>query len=892
MAKVENKTKTKAKSASKSTAKRKPKAKAKASGSGFSIRSVIDFAKSEKGRKVFALSLILFSVFLFVATLSYLFNGHIDQDLIESGDLGNSDPANWMGYLGAKFAFLFVTRGFGVMSLLIPLFMGVLGFAMLENRHYKFVFKAFKYTLFAVLWGSAFLGFITLAFWDKSNNLGGGFGAYVNESMFKFVGAAGMGIVVFLTMSIFVVVSFDAEFNIIRWAERFLPIGKKSAKSTEEPVAEEADETVVAPVAEKVEAVEVAAETTEEPAEKEKAEDDFVISVTPVNAEKVAPATERPKLEIPVSESLSTENGGSIPLETAVPPVAPPKTDGLELEISDVKPDPEIPVEPVTAVTPPDPTADNIVKTEENKFEKFVPKKDQESLDPEEDVGDWEQYDPTRELSDYVFPTIDLLNQHDNKSTREVNRAELEENKNKIIQTLKNYSIEITKIKATIGPTVTLYEIVPAPGIRISKIRNLEDDIALSLAALGIRIIAPIPGKGTIGIEIPNSQPEIVSMRSTLATEKFKNTKAELPLALGRTISNEVYIADLAKMPHLLIAGATGQGKSVGINGIISSILYKKHPAQVKFVLIDPKKVELNLYSALEKHFLAKLPTSEDAIITDTKQVIGVLNSLCIEMDERYDLLKKAKVRNIREYNDKFTNRRLNPRKGHRYLPYIVLVIDEFADLMMTAGKEIEGPIARLAQLARAIGIHLILATQRPSVNVITGIIKANFPARVSFRVTSKVDSRTILDSGGADQLIGRGDMLLSTGSDLIRIQNSFIDTPEVDKLVDFINDQRGYSQAYYLPEVPDPDSGGGSDALDAIDRDDLFEDAARLIVKHQQGSTSLIQRRLSLGYNRAGRIIDQLERAGIVGPFSGSKARDVLVPDEFQLEQILNGNN
>ena len=499
------------------------------------------------------------------------------------------------------------------------------------------------------------------------------------------------------------------------------------------------------------------------------------------------------------------------------------------------------------------------------------------------------QYDPKLDLSGYQYPTLDLLRDYGSGKIT-VNNNELEANKDKIVDTLGNYNIEISKIKATIGPTVTLYEIIPKPGVRISKIKNLEDDIALSLAALGIRIIAPMPGKGTIGIEVPNSHPEMVSMRSVLATEKFQHTDMDLPIALGRTISNEVYIADLTKMPHLLVAGATGQGKSVGINAILTSLLYKKHPAELKFVLVDPKKVELSLFRKIERHFLAKLPGEEDAIITDTKKVINTLNSLCIEMDARYDLLKNGQVRNLKEYNKKFVNRRLNPEEGHRFLPFIVLIVDEFADLMMTAGKEVETPIARLAQLARAVGIHLVIATQRPSVNIITGTIKANFPARLAFRVLSKVDSRTILDSGGADQLIGRGDMLLSTGSDLTRIQCAFVDTPEVEEISDFIGNQRGYPSALLLPEYVGEDGEGGADDFDMADRDTMFEEAARLVVLHQQGSTSLIQRKLKLGYNRAGRIIDQLEAAGIVGPFEGSKAREVLYPDEYSLEQFLDG--
>ena len=504
-------------------------------------------------------------------------------------------------------------------------------------------------------------------------------------------------------------------------------------------------------------------------------------------------------------------------------------------------------------------------------------------------VKDFGEYDPTLDLSRFRLPGIDLLQQYgDGQIT--FDKEEIEKNKNNIVDTLRNYNIEIKEIKATIGPTVTLYEIVPAAGIRISKIKNLEDDIALSLAALGIRIIAPIPGKGTIGIEVPNAKPQMVSMKQVISSKRFQQADMELPVAMGRTITNENFVFDLAKMPHLLMAGATGQGKSVGLNAILTSLLYKKHPSQLKFVLVDPKKVELTLYNKIERHYLAVLPDSDEAIITDTTKVVNTLNSLCIEMDNRYELLKSAMVRNIKEYNAKFISRRLNPEEGHRFLPYIVLVIDEFADLIMTAGKEVEMPIARLAQLARAIGIHLIVATQRPSVNVITGIIKANFPARAAFRVTSKIDSRTILDAGGADQLIGKGDMLFSQGSDLIRLQCAFVDTPEVEEICDFIGNQQAYPTAYQLPEYVGEEGGGVGD-IDPSDRDVLFEDAARLVVATQQGSTSMIQRKLKLGYNRAGRIVDQLEAAGILGPFEGSKARQVLVPDEFALEQKLKGD-
>ncbi len=507
-------------------------------------------------------------------------------------------------------------------------------------------------------------------------------------------------------------------------------------------------------------------------------------------------------------------------------------------------------------------------------------------------VSDFGEFDPKLELSKYKFPMIELLKEYTNNSGITINQEELEENKNKIVSTLNNYKIGIASIKATVGPTVTLYEIVPEAGIRISKIKNLEDDIALSLSALGIRIIAPIPGRGTIGIEVPNKNPSIVSMRSVIASPKFQNAEMELPIAFGKTISNETFVVDLAKMPHLLMAGATGQGKSVGLNTILSSLLYKKHPAEVKFVLVDPKKVELTLFNKIERHFLAKLPDTEEAIITDTTKVVNTLNSLCIEMDARYDLLKDAMVRNIKEYNTKFKTRKLNPNDGHRFLPYIVLVIDEFADLIMTAGKEVETPIARLAQLARAIGIHLIVATQRPSVNVITGIIKANFPARIAFRVTSKIDSRTILDNSGADQLIGRGDMLYTQGNDLIRIQCAFVDTPEVADITDYIGSQKAYPDAHLLPEYIGEE--GASTAIDnnISERDKLFREAAEVLVIAQQGSTSLLQRKLKLGYNRAGRIIDQLEASGIVGPFEGSKARQVLISSLEALNQHLDNEH
>ncbi|MEJ1240344.1 DNA translocase FtsK 4TM domain-containing protein [Chryseolinea sp. T2] len=557
-------------------------------------------------------------------------------------------------------------------------------------------------------------------------------------------------------------------------------------------------------------------------------------------------------------------------VSVAEPVVVPPASEiSLDVQKSISRPEPRL--EPKKEKTEPLFVVEETVETE----------KLAEQLVQEQGL-----YDPTLELAGFKFPPLELLNEYD-AGKAGVTQDELNQNKDKIVATLVNFKIGIQSIKATIGPTVTLYEIVPDAGIKISRIKNLEDDIALSLAALGIRIIAPIPGKGTIGIEVPNKNREMVSIRSVFGSSGFAKADKELPVALGKTISNEVLVIDLAKMPHLLVAGATGQGKSVGLNVILTSLIYKRHPATLKFVLVDPKKVEMSVYSKLERHYLAKLPNSEEAIITDTRKVVHTLNSLCIEMENRYEILKDAGARNLKEYNTKFISRRLNPKEGHRFLPYIVLVIDELADLMMTAGKEVETPIARLAQLARAIGIHLVVATQRPSVNVITGVIKANFPARLSFRVTSKVDSRTILDSGGADQLVGQGDMLLSSGSDVIRLQCPFVDTPEIEKVCEFIGSQRAYDSAYLLPEF-EGDEETGPASVDLSERDALFEDAAKLIVAHQQGSTSLIQRKLKLGYNRAGRLIDQLEAAGIVGAFEGSKAREVLIKDEYSLEQLL----
>jgi S-DNA-T family DNA segregation ATPase FtsK/SpoIIIE len=888
--------------ASKKIATKKKDGKSKVAAAGSQISALTSFLRSPEGRKVFALSGIMVSAFMVIAFVSHFFTGYQDQSVLEAG----GQPArNWLGALGAWVSQLFVSRGFGIMAIVIPIYTGLWGFALLdgeEKKYYRPLWKMLKYVIFGVLWGSVFFAFLSEIIWKGPSLLGGGFGWYIGSVLFGAIGRIGVGLLVFVAFLIFLVINFNLEFPLSKFFR------KQPAIDGEAKEDESLEDELKNKESDKKENPEDESEDGNEE-EDDTVEGEFIVSVRSAadeGKEKSEKQADKPKAEKTTADNGSIElaidpKDGSgkkekeptgldlemeinLPAPDEIPEIGTGKDtsggDSLEMDVQDNRANDDGPAL----------EGDNIHQVKDEKFEKIIPENSMETLDEDDDVvGEWEEYDPTLELRDYQYPTIDLLISRDSAQSREVNRSELEENKNKIITTLQHYKIDITSIKATIGPTVTLYEIVPAPGVRIAKIRNLEDDIALSLSAMGIRIIAPIPGKGTIGIEIPNSKPEIVSMRSVMATEKFRDTKAELPLVLGRTISNEVFIGDLAKMPHLLIAGATGQGKSVGINGIISSLLYKKHPSQVKFVLIDPKKVELSLYGNLESHFLAKLEDMDEPIITDTKLVIRVLNSLCREMDNRYDLLKKAKVRNLMEYNEKFVNRRLNPKKGHKYMPYIVLIIDEFADLMMTAGKEIETPIARLAQLARAIGIHLILATQRPSVNVITGIIKANFPARISYRVTSKVDSRTILDTGGADQLVGRGDMLLAMGSDLVRIQNAFIDTPEVDALVNSIEIQRGYPTPFFLPEVPMDGEESDTGNADLSDRDDMFDDAARLIVAHQQGSTSLIQRRLKLGYNRAGRIIDQLEQAGVVGPFSGSKARDVLIPDEYQLEQLLN---
>ena len=848
----------------------------------FSLGESIQRDEESRGqaRRVTAWVLLFISVLSLLACISYFSTGASDQSTIESSATG--EVRNWLGFVGAKLASLIIHKGFGILGFLIPIYGILISFVLLEDDYYPFVRKIFKYVAFIILWGSVFLAYIVILS-DKNGtgdpaqyDLGGGVGYFINFWLFKYLAKVGVGLLLFFLLMIFIVVNFRAEVRASKLVESVALLKNANLSTNGQLTKGSIKQAILDRLGLQIKIV----EEQDLPKNKKKKQTSSPDTAEVIVAEEaIAKSGEQISLE--VSPPVLKKAAGS---PSSKKKQLPPKE--LELTI-------ETPTEEVVIPPPVPPVEleqlgeDNVGKVigEEGKVMKIVPEQDQVTNEQDE-VVDWEEFDPTQELSNYHPPTLGLLENHGAGGNLEVNREELNQNKNKIVETLANYGIEITSIKATIGPTVTLYEIVPAPGVRISKIRNLEDDIALSLAALGIRIIAPIPGKGTIGIEVPNSKPEMVSLSGIMSTRKFQETKFELPLAIGRTISNEAFITDLNKMPHILIAGATGQGKSVGLNTMIASLLYKKHPAEVKFVLIDPKKVEMTLYQALEYHFLATMPGQEEPIITDVHDAVNVLKCLCIEMDQRYELLKQARVRNLKEYNSKFKERRLNPRKGHKFLPYIVLVIDELADMMMVAGKEVEMPIARLAQLARAVGIHLIVATQRPSVNVITGVIKANFPARLSYRVISKVDSRTILDANGADQLIGRGDLLLSTGSDLIRLQNAFIDTPEVERVVNYISDQQGFTEPYYLPEMPSDDNGLEED--EAFERDSNFEEAARVIVRYQIGSASLIQRKLKLGYNRAGRIIDQLERARIVGPHSGSKPREVLISDEVELERYL----
>ncbi|MCF8258508.1 MAG: DNA translocase FtsK [Flavobacteriales bacterium] len=809
--------------------KAKGKSAKAAEGSGKDTGKATGAADPRK-RTVIGLFLILLSIFFTLSFVSYLIHGFSDQSHLVDMQWADTEDnvQNWMGKLGAWTAHLMMYHGVGIAAFALPFLLMLLGLRVLLRKWVLPVGKSALHCLFLLYFLPLMLGFVS-----ANAMLGGALGFQFDRWATSLMGSVGTGMMIFFAFFAYLIIVFKLSIDSLRPLAQFLFARKDT------PL--------------------VAGATTASGAEAEQWDDPFLPTpdITVRTNDLDLTVTSDKEDEDEDFEEGELEIEVNVPERTVEPERRTP-AGGFDENGNPV----EFEIETVT--TP---------------VEQVV----------EEGEGDGPgEYDPTLDLSHYQIPPLDLLEMYGEGGEIRVDKEELESNKNRIVNTLKNYNIDIERIKATIGPTVTLYEIVPAPGIRISKIKNLEDDIALSLSALGIRIIAPIPGKGTIGIEVPNLKPDTVAMRTVLSSEKFQHAKMELPIALGKTISNETFVTDLTKMPHLLMAGATGQGKSVGLNAILASILYKKHPAQVKFVLVDPKKVELTLFNKIERHFLAKLPNEEEAIITDTQKVVNTLNSLCIEMDARYDLLKDAQCRNLKEYNAKFIARRLNPLNGHRFMPYIVLVVDEFADLIMTAGKEVEMPIARLAQLARAIGIHLIIATQRPSVNIITGTIKANFPARIAFRVTSKIDSRTILDSGGAEQLIGRGDMLLSTGNDLIRIQCAFIDTPEVERVVDFIGAQQAYPTALELPEYVSGDGEMEAGAVDLDNRDAMFADSARIVVQHQQGSASLLQRRLKLGYNRAGRIIDQLEAAGIIGPFEGSKARQVLIQDEVSLERIL----
>lgn len=810
----------------------------------------------QRWRAIFALFVSMLSVFLLIALTSYLYTWKEDQDKVLkfSWDLlfaKNIVVENWLGRFGAILAHMTVYWGVGVSAFLLPIYGIGVAIVIAFKKHWLKIVRMTTYLCMAFLVFPLLFSFI---FPQATFAWGGAVGVTFYLYLLSFIGKVGTGIFLLFVLT-----------GLIYWHNAYLPEIKNTFQfkwASFRIRQKKVIDTFLSGQA--FESQNTTADENSEESEWTDVEDTTAIQ----------PRDIKEPLNVQEQQNQAALNAG-IEFDMGTPVSEkqnPPEDQSLELELEEISIQPaEKPSSEPIIVPSPSPE-------EERKL--AVEKEDKTNL--------LEPYDPRMELANYENPVLDLLENYmvDDIS---INRKELELNKDQIVTTLQHYKIEITKIRATIGPTVTLYEIVPAPGVRISKIKNLEDDIALSLAALGIRIIAPIPGKGTIGIEVPNKKKQIVSLKETMNSEKFEDAKMELPIALGKTISNEVFVADLAKMPHLLIAGATGQGKSVGINTIIMSLLYRKHPSQVKLVLIDPKKVELFPYTKLDRHFLAFLPGQEEPIITDTKKVVHTLNSLCIEMDERYNLLKKAHARNIKEYNKKFTARRLNPLNGHKYLPFIVLVIDEFADLIMTAGKEVEMPIARLAQLARAVGIHLIIATQRPSVNIITGVIKANFPARLAFKVTSKVDSRTILDAGGADQLIGRGDMLLASGSDIIRLQCAFVDTPEVEKVIDYISDQKGFSEPFLLPEYNDPDEGSeGIGQVKVSELDEMFSDAAHLIVANQSGSTSMLQRKLKLGYNRAGRIMDQLEAFGVVGPNEGSKAREVYILTESELMEHL----
>ena len=806
--------------------------------------------RSETVHFVIGLVLVIFSVYLLLAFSSFFFTGAADQSIIDGGSAQelistNNGVKNYAGSRGAQLASYLINDCFGVSSFLILVFLAVAGLKLMRVRVVR-LWKWFIGCSLMLVWFSVFFGFVFVdQYKDSFLYLGGMHGYNVSNWLVSQVGVPGVWLLLLVTAICFLIY---LSARTVIWLRRLFSLSflkrKEKAESVQGETPEEfktswgAKEKTTAPTPEAAEPEKVLEKEEEVATEEEEDEPQNEITLDLGGSDgKVKPAK-------------SADEDVTMTFETPAPEPVPPFR--------------EQPVEKEPAF--------QVEKAEEEEY-----------------VGtEKEPYNPRLDLENYHYPTIDLMKHYDDNGPT-IDMVEQNANKDKIINTLRSFGIEISTIKATVGPTVTLYEITPEQGVRISKIRGLEDDIALSLSALGIRIIAPIPGKGTIGIEVPNSNPKIVSGQSIIGSKKFQESTYDLPIALGKTITNEVFMVDLCKMPHVLVAGATGQGKSVGLNAIITSLLYKKHPAELKFVLVDPKKVEFGIYSVIEHHFLAKLPDGEDAIITDVTKVVQTLNSICVEMDTRYDLLKAAHVRNIKEYNEKFINRRLNPEKGHKFMPYIVVVIDEFGDLIMTAGKDVELPIARIAQLARAVGIHMIIATQRPTTNIITGTIKANFPARIAFRVSAMVDSRTILDRPGANQLIGRGDMLFLQGADPVRVQCAFIDTPEVAEITKFIARQQSYPTAFYLPEYVDENAGGDLGDVDMGRLDPLFEDAARLVVIHQQGSTSLIQRKFAIGYNRAGRIMDQLEKAGIVGPAQGSKAREVFCIDESDLEMRLN---
>lgn len=774
---------------------------------------------------IFGLIILMFTVYATLSMISFFFTGAADQSKIEAGDLTGVE--NWTGARGAWLSYTLMTNGFGISSFFILLFLAFTGLKLMKVKYFPLL-RNFIFCSIGMIWLSVALTFFFgKLFYDTAIFIGGKHGFILTNLLIDNLGLPGT---FFVIVIVFVIIMTFITARTIPFLRRLFKLDYLNKKSRQN---------------------------------EKKNENNSYESVQNIynNDEQ----ENNPEYSTNIKKDKEADIHSFIEIEEDN------QSDVFEI----IKPKDE---EYVVNPTPTGTKGDEMPLT----INQQVIEEEANELLSELGV-----YDPTLDLSNYKIPSIDLLKKYENID-HQINMEEQNANKNRIIQTLDNYGIKIKSIKATVGPTITLYEIVPEDGVRISKIRNLEDDIAMSLSALGIRIIAPMPGKGTIGIEVPNKDPQIVSMYSIIASKKFQESKFELPIALGKTITNEIFMVDLCKMPHLLVAGATGQGKSVGLNAAITSLLYKKHPAELKFVLIDPKMVEFSIYSVIEKHFLAKLPDADKPIITDFTKVIYTLNSLTKEMDDRYDLLMKAGSRNIKEYNDKFVNRRLNPNKGHKYMPYIVVIIDEFGDLIMTAGKEIELPIARIAQKARAVGIHMIIATQRPTTNIITGTIKANFPARVAFRVTSMIDSRTILDGPGANQLIGRGDLLFFQGSDMTRVQCAFVDTPEVEKISEFIGNQQAYPSAFLLPEYVGEEGDKKPGAVDLSDRDPLFDEAARLIVIHQQGSTSLIQRKFSIGYNRAGRLMDQLEAAKIVGPFEGSKARQVYIQDEYQLEQLL----